>query len=703
MTLPRALRSALLLAILALAAIAAQAAGAQPGGHAPPFQPLDPQDWVLPDDMTWADYEPVPNTDWGNPALEPSLETWRTALVVVDFPDQPFVVSQAPESTIFGNPQTASGVPREDVPAFYRDFLNEPQPLNNFVTMNKYWMENSLGRYSVEVDAFGPYRMPGHTFEYHLRDAGGAGSACPTGFEPCDRIINRRGSTNGDARQAWYDDVGLEVANSYDNIFFMMAGQDESSTWQEFGEMMFQTPDDVSEEFGNPDPTKPNWAPTRYVPWTSFAAASTIWPSASGNSSTEAESSGMGTYAHELSHNLGIGDNYNNPYGIPLRRSYTGPWDMLSRGTFNGPGGPHTRWHIPATQGGALGSNHNVRNRIKLGFVTEDNVLRLNRNALAESGPVVARITARAADPGPSGLTGVNIVLSPSPSLADPTRGDQSPSCVVAENPDCPGPTRNAAGNIVGSSLYNNYTLEVVQRIGNDSFLPGHGVLISRTKNADSAPFVWIIDAHPDDMNAADFHRPDGTPAPMSYGDYRQLADATFNAGLESGTEYEYVDEPNRLHFYIVDVEKDADGVLSYTVGIRSLDGPGPQSRDVALRNATTERVRPAWAANCNFPLTNTGTGAPPAGDHPEDVSGYLDSDLYRVSASLSGAGWSAQPYNALATAEFGETTNVPVYVTRTPGSSNRARVTLTASSESDPSETDTATCNLKISDLNKK
>ncbi|HYY76113.1 MAG TPA: hypothetical protein VE644_07335, partial [Gaiellaceae bacterium] len=38
---------------------------------------------------------------------------------------------------------------------------------------------------------------------------------------------------------------------------------------------------------------------------------------------------------------------------------------------------------------------------------------------------------------------------------------------------------------------------------------------------------------------------------------------------------------------------------------------------------------------------------------------------------------------------EVGETVNAPVYVTRTPGSSNRAVVTLTATSESDPSQTE--------------
>jgi hypothetical protein len=338
---------------------------------------------------------------------------------------------------------------------------------------------------------------------------------------------------------------------------------------------------------------------------------------------------------------------------------------------------------------------------MKLGFLKEENLVRLDRNALALSGVVVAKVKARAADPGPTGLTGLNIALNPSPTLADPTRGDQTAPCDLATNPDCPGPTRNSSGAIVTSSLYNNYTMEVVQRIGNDSFTTGHGVLIQRTKNSDSAPFVWTIDAHPENINVVDFKRPNGEEAMYSFGDYRQLADATFNAGLRSGTQYEYEDAANRLHFYVVDIESDADGVLSYTVAVRSLDGSGPQPRGTDVKNASTKRITPAWAANCNFPLTNTGGAGPIAGTHPEDVSAYLDSDVYRLSATLQGAGWSADLYNALATAKAGKTVNVPVYVTRTPGAANRAVVTLTATSESDPSKTDTATCSLKVSDLN--
>ena len=78
-----------------------------------------------------------------------------------------------------------------------------------------------------------------------------------------------------------------------------------------------------------------------------------IWPNASGNTSVEGESSGMGTYAHELTHNLGLPDNYNNPFTAPYQRTGSGMWDMMSRGQFNGAGGQHTRFQIPPTPAAA--------------------------------------------------------------------------------------------------------------------------------------------------------------------------------------------------------------------------------------------------------------------------------------------------------------------------------------------------------------
>ena len=58
--------------------------------------------------------------------------------------------------------------------------------------------------------------------------------------------------------------------------------------------------------------------------------------------------------------------------------------------------------------------------------------------------------------------------------------------------------------------------MEVVQQIGSDSFAPGHGVLIGKTKTGSSTCgsyncFVWYIDANPQDINQVDFVKADGT------------------------------------------------------------------------------------------------------------------------------------------------------------------------------------------------
>ncbi len=620
-------------------------------------QPIDPQNWENPDDMTWEDYRHVPGTDWANPALTPTVRDFKGALVLLDYPDEEFAVTQPPESTIFGNPQAvASGIPRAQVGKFYEDFLNKPNDLNRGHTINEYWMEDSGGRFGVDLTAFGPYRMPSKSYQYGI-DNGFNPGACPAGA-PCARNIRT------DGRAAWAADVGEAKIREYDFIFYLSAGQDESSTWQEFGEMMFQNKEDVPDAWGPPDPALPNWAKTRYVEWTSWKAASTIWPNAGGGSSTQAESSGQSVYAHEFSHILGIGDNYNNPYGVPLRRAYSGIWGMLSRGTFNGPGGPHSRWQIPPQNGASMGAQHMLRDKLDLGIVDETNVLRLSRQALRNTGVVVARVTARAAPPGGNGIAGINIAMD-----RDLTR-----RCVITRDVLCDG------------FNYNNYTLEVVDRMGSDSFTPDNGVLLAKTKNVDSAPFIWVVDAHPEDIDEVDFYTPDGTPKKLTRGDYRQLSDALFHAGADSGSEYEFVDPDNRLHFYVIDLHRTNEGVLSYTVAVKSTSGSGPQPRGVALGGGA------ANGTSCAFALSNTGQ-ARTVGGHPEDVNAYLRSDVYRLSAKVTGAGWSTWLPNELATAEVGKSVQVAALATPDASAAATATVQITATSESDKSKQATATC----------
>ncbi|TYC10615.1 peptidase M6, partial [Micromonospora sp. MP36] len=277
-----------------------------------PFQVLDPQNWQNPDAMTWDDYKPVPNKNWADPAVRGSVRNFKIALVTLDYPDQPFVVTQPAKSSVFGNPQaTAANIPRNQVAQFYTDFLNKPGDLNRGHTLHEYWMQDSNGRYGVDLSGFGPYEMPAKSYQYGI-DNGFNPGACPSG-EACAKNIRT------DGLGAWRAAVGDAVANSFELVFILSAGQDESSTWQEFGQMMFQNKEDVPDAWGPPDPNLPNYAKTRYVEWTSWKAAATIWPNAGGGSSTPAESLRLGADAHAPRHLPRLAAHLNNPHGRSLR------------------------------------------------------------------------------------------------------------------------------------------------------------------------------------------------------------------------------------------------------------------------------------------------------------------------------------------------------------------------------------------------
>jgi len=599
-------------------------------------------------------------------------------MVTVDYPDSPFVVTLPANSDIFGNPQPlTAGLKREDVPKYYHDFLNVPSDVNQGHTLHEYWMGDSFGKYGVDLTVFGPYRMPAKSYQYGIDDEEGGFNegGCPQG-PPCSANLRT------DALGAWRAEVGNETADAFELAFILSAGQDESSTWQEFGEMKFASKEDVPEAFGPPaNSSLPNWAKTRYVEWSSWAAASTIWPNAGDGSSTQGESSGMATFAHELSHLLGIGDNYNNPFSNPARRSYTGPWSMLSRGSFNGPGGPHTRWQIPPVKGGSMGSLHSMRDKHQIGLIDSTPILQVSRDGLASSGPVIAKITARSVDPFGS-LMGFNISFG--------AAGDLAPPCNTSVDPLCDG------------RGFNNYNMEVIDRMGPDSFCPDSGVMISKTKNSDRVqPFQWTIDANPQDARQIDFYLPNGTARYWTIGDYRQLADALFHAGTNSGSQYEYSDAPNGLHFYILDTSRDDAGVLHYTVGVASTatnvtttakHGIELGSGKIANSSST------ATGTYCTFELKNTGQAAAlGTNPHPQDLSAYLGSDIFRLEAKVEGEGWKVALPNALAYAGAGKQTTVKVAVGHGSGASKEATVTLTATSESDKSVSRVKTCKVRL------
>ena len=622
--------------------------------------PLDPQAWQDQEDMTWADYKPIPGTNWGDPARVPG-RALKVALVAVDFEDQPFVITRPKHSDPFGNPQV-DPVARAEVARFYADFWGKPGPLNHGHTIHEYWMEQSRGKIGIpKIDVFGPYRMPRKLFEYGLNEYDQQ-SGCPAGFT-CDGRMER------DVDALWQADVGADVVNSYPIKLRIYAGYDETTVWQEFGEMKFASRDDIPEIWGNPDKTKPRWVATRYVPWTSWLAGAQQW----GLSSVrQGESSG--TITHELGHLVfRVGDNNNNPYVTPYRRVGTGPWDMMDRGSFNGPGGPHRRWVVPASEGAAMPAGLMLRNRLAMDLLPIDKVIQVNRNALAASGPVVVTLTARAVEPASEAWAGLLVRLD-----GDAPQ-DRTPACDRNTDPLCPG-----------DAVFNSYSVEVVQRIGYDSFTPDSGVLIAKNKDRQTNScgygcHAWAIDAHPEDINRVDFMKPNGERVMRTMADYRQLNDALFHAGLLSGSQYEWKDEANRLHFYVIDRRLDGQGLLSYVVGVRSLDGAGPQARGI---RATAPATATAGAPSYSVTVTNTGSGGTLKGrpTTPGEPEALFASDIYRVSVAVDGAGWEAGVQNALVAVRAGESVRVPIFARRTSGGGS-AKVTVAVVSESDPAQ----------------
>lgn len=665
--------TAVLLGVSSTAAFAAE-----PGLDKMP-EPIDPLSWVNPEDMTWNDYNPIPGIDWNDTDIKPETEL-KGALILVDFPDQDFILTKPKESELIGNPQV-NAVPREELGEWWKDFLNVPSQLNNFQTIDSFWKENSNGKWGVSLESYGPYRLDKNEFQYGLESSHNA-NTLPSNYE--------RGNLFQDGVNAAAADIAAS-GEEYDFAFIVHAGYDESTVWQELGEMMFLNQESVPDEFGPPDlpgfENMPNWAKTRYVPWTSYYGAKAIWSAASSATingkrirvSIQGESDGMGTFAHEFGHLRGLGDNYNNAALDP--RTYSGYWETMSRGSFNGPGGTHTRWMIPSTLGASLSAPHMLRNKMKQGFLEDDQVLRVNRDELIESGPVFADVTARQAPIGSkfgrTGLYGINISMN-----------DLTPKDYLA------GDWRN---DILNNRLYDNYTLEVVDRFGTDSFAADSGVLIAKTKDAETAPNIWVVDSHPEDINLKDFTRPDGTTAMVGKGDPRQTLDALFKAGsgksLVAGKFYgsidkdtivsEYIDSYNKLHFYILGNRKDNDGVLRYQVAVRNTDGAGAYTRGVEVSAGTIAPAVQDKVAVYHFNVTNTGEAK----------------DLIRIKASAD-EGWAVQLDNNVIAVEPGATVKVPVYVKIPKGKTAPATLTFTAASETDPNQRVTDT-NLLASNLN--
>ena len=172
------LRRVVGIGVLALVVVFAPAAAANGPENAAisALQPIDKQSWVDQGELTWADYVPVPdrNPAYYEPATAGTESQYRTAIVLVDFPDQPFLISQPPGSHPFGNPQPGwTPIAPAEVRQWMHEYYSTPNQYNGGMTIHSYWIEDTHGRIGVEPTTFGPYTMPGDLHEYGLAQFNG--------------------------------------------------------------------------------------------------------------------------------------------------------------------------------------------------------------------------------------------------------------------------------------------------------------------------------------------------------------------------------------------------------------------------------------------------------------------------------------------------------------------------------------------------
>ena len=390
-----------------------------------------------------------------------------------------------------------------------------------------------------------------------------------------------------------------------------------------------------------------------------------------------------GTITHEIVHTFGVGDNNNNPYVTPYRRVGSGPWDVMDRGSFNGPGGPHMRWVVPAHAGRRDARRHDAAQQDRHG-------LHLRRAG-------GARQPRRAGELRPRRSPTCRASAHGRARRAGTLTGHPVASTVPRRRPDA-GLRHQHRPAVRRRAGCNYYSLETVQRIGDDSFTPDNGVLIAKNKTARATDPAATpaspgsIDANPQDMNKVDFLQARTTR--RSCARSPTTASSTTRCSTpapNSGSQYEYVDAANRLHFYVLDrpARRERRAVVRRRRSARSTARARTRAASrVARRRRALNPRRQLVHVQAHQHRRRRATDRRPAPAGRPTAS--FDTDVYRLSARRSRA-CRSQLTNALAAVKSGEQR-------RRPGLHRRPRqprdtVTLTATSESDPTKTATAPC----------
>ena len=221
-------------------------------------------------------------------------------------------------------------IPRAEVAEFYRDFLGKPGPINHGQTINGYWIEQSRGRVGIPRRSTRSGRIgcrrtcssTGSTSAVRPAAAPGATPATPAWSRtptPCGRRMPAPASSPSTTSSC-----GSMPATTSGRV----AGVRRDEV--RFGGCIAG--------WGNPDTSKPRWVVTRYVPWTSWKAGQMQWgPRRCGK--VRAPDHHPRDRAFRVPHRR----QQQQPVRHTVPAGWIGTWDIMDRGSFNGPG-----WSAPA-------------------------------------------------------------------------------------------------------------------------------------------------------------------------------------------------------------------------------------------------------------------------------------------------------------------------------------------------------------------
>ena len=211
-------------------------------------------------------------------------------------------------------------------------------------------------------------------------------------------------------------------------------------------------------------------------------------------------------------------------------------------------------------------------------------------------------------------LAGVRVLLDGA--------GDTQPAVPLPRrDPMLRGPVVHDGHRHAVTARFNDYTMEVVQQIGSDSFAPGHGVLIGKTKTSSSTCgsyncFVWYIDSNPQDINQVDYVQ---GRRHAGQGDARRRAP----------DQRRLVQRRRRTRAASTSTSPPATSCTSTSSTSAPMPRASCATRSASARPRAPVRRRAASAlgsptagtaegfTTCTFPLKNTGAAAATAGRAP--------------------------------------------------------------------------------------